>query len=124
MNDITERLFKLCELKGVVPTNVLKELGISTSSFTEWKKGKASPGLKPLMQFSEYFDVSMDYLVFGKESGGSRLLEFSNPREAAFVRKFNQLTTELQDSVLTYMDGMITALNLTVPEEQGKKSLA
>lgn len=76
MSDTISRLYELMEKKGIKATPLSKELGIPSSSFPDWKKGKASPSLKALMQFSEYFDVSLDYLVYGKEH--SSVLEFSS----------------------------------------------
>jgi transcriptional regulator with XRE-family HTH domain len=49
------------------PNQVGKELGISSASFTKWKNG-STPTVDALIKLSEYFDVSIDYLVFGDKA--------------------------------------------------------
>ena len=67
MSDLLERVYRLMNKHDIKPTQLAKQLGMSTSTFTDWSKGKGSPSLKAVMQFAEYFDVSLDYLVYGKE---------------------------------------------------------
>ena len=67
MSDLLERVYRLMSKHDIKPTQLAKQLGMSTSTFTDWSKGKGSPSLKAVMQFAEYFDVSLDYLVYGKE---------------------------------------------------------
>ena len=66
MTDLLKRIYKLMDRENIKPTQLAKVLNMSTSTFTDWSKGKGSPSLKAVMQFSEYFDVSIDYLVYGK----------------------------------------------------------
>ena len=67
MSDLLKRVYDLMEKAEIKPTQLSKELGMSTSTFSDWAKGKGSPSLKAVMQFAEYFDVSLDYLVYGKD---------------------------------------------------------
>lgn len=61
-----EILQNLCTLKGTTITAVLKELKISTSKGTAWKKGSIPNGTI-LSKLADYFGVTTDYLM-GKES--------------------------------------------------------
>ena len=60
-------LIELCKQKGMKPNQVGKELGISSASFTKWKNGSV-PTVDALMKIAGYFNVSIDYLVYGKVS--------------------------------------------------------
>lgn len=56
----------LCNKKKISPTATLKEIGVSTSKLTAWKNG-STPSVAVLILISEFFNVSIDYLVYGKE---------------------------------------------------------
>ena len=60
---IVDRLLKLMDERNLKPAQITRELGISGSSFTDWKKGKGSPSLDIILKFADYFNVSLDYLV-------------------------------------------------------------
>lgn len=60
---------ELCNKKGVAPNFVAKRLGFSTGTVTWWKKGRL-PRDTALLKLSEYFGVSVDYLL-GKNTGES-----------------------------------------------------
>lgn len=62
-----EIFLKLLEEKGLNSNQVSKATGISTSTFTDWKKGRSKPNQKNMLKIAEYFGVSLDYLMTGKE---------------------------------------------------------
>lgn len=59
---------KLLEKKGVTAYRVSKETGVGRSTFTDWKLGRSEPKGKKLEKIAEYFGVSVDYLMTGKET--------------------------------------------------------
>lgn len=65
----TYDLFYMLTLKNDVrPSDVSKETGISSTVFSEWKKGKSQPKIDKLAKIAEYFGVPLDYFT-GKASG-------------------------------------------------------
>jgi len=42
-------------------------LGLKNVAFSEWKSGKSKSYRKYLIEIAKFFDVSLDYLVYGKE---------------------------------------------------------
>lgn len=66
----------LCKQKGVTPNKVSKETGISTATLTNWKQGKYTPKIDKLQLISNYFGVSLEYLMRKED------VEW-NPREQA-----------------------------------------
>ena len=120
---IVNRLLKLMDEQNLKPAQITRELGISGSSFTDWKKGKGSPSLDVIVKFADYFDVSLDYIVRGEDfkSPAGESLEISNQKERQCLKKFRKLTPILQDKLLLYAAGMIAAM----PDEfEGEKRLS
>ena len=46
---------------------VAMDLSISREALSHYENGKRSPDVSMLVAFSEYFNVSIDYLITGKE---------------------------------------------------------
>ena len=46
---------------------VAMDLAISREALSYYETGKRSPDVEMLVKLSKYFDVSIDYLVFGEE---------------------------------------------------------
>ena len=46
---------------------VAMDLSISREALSHYENGKRSPDISMLVAFSEYFNVSIDYLIMGKE---------------------------------------------------------
>lgn len=65
MYDVFE---KLCEQHNVTPYAVGKATGIRTGTFTNWKKGRYNPKIDKLQLIADYFGVSVDYLMTGKDT--------------------------------------------------------
>lgn len=66
MYEIFEKLLKERSLKT---SDVVKGTGLSSTFFTEWKKGKSKlPNVANLIKVADYFDVSLDYLVGRKRT--------------------------------------------------------
>lgn len=62
-----EIFIKLLEEKGISTRKLALELGISPSTFTDWKNGRSKPNLDKMVKIADYFGVSVHYLVTGKE---------------------------------------------------------
>lgn len=75
-DEIYERFEKLKEVKGVTSYAVAKATGITTTTLTNWGKGKYTPKQDKLQLIADYFGVTLDYLVKGEER------EISKPEQA------------------------------------------
>ena len=58
---------QLCQKKGITPGGVARELGLSRSTLRDWKLGR-TPRVDTLMKIADYFGVSVEYLMTGKET--------------------------------------------------------
>ena len=52
---------------GITAYKVAKETGISTATLSNWKQGKYTPKQDKLQKIADYFGVSLEYLMTGKE---------------------------------------------------------
>lgn len=68
MYEIFEELLKE---RGVRVADVTRATGISSSTFTDWKKGRYVPKTDKLQKIADYFGVSLDYLT--KTSSGANI---------------------------------------------------
>lgn len=57
---------KLLKEQNVRASDVSKATGINPTVFSEWKKGKSSPKIDKLQKIADYFNVSLEYLMSGK----------------------------------------------------------
>ena len=57
----------LLQKHGVSTYKVSKETGIAQSVFSAWKNGVSTPKQDKLIKIADYFGVTVDYLMTGKE---------------------------------------------------------
>lgn len=57
------------KMRGLNQLKVAMDLSISREALSHYETGKRSPDVEMLIRFSKYFDVSIDYLITGKEFG-------------------------------------------------------
>lgn len=70
-----EKVERLMQEKGVKASDVAKAIGISSSVFTDWKKGRYTPKADKLYAIAKYFGVPMDF--FFDEEAANRIAEES-----------------------------------------------
>ena len=63
-------LKKIRKQKKLNQLKVALDLNISREALSHYENGKRSPDLQMLRRLSEYFGVSIDYLVNGREYNG------------------------------------------------------
>ena len=60
-------LRKIRKAKGYNQLKVATDLSISRESLSYYENGRRSPDIEMLLILSEYFNVSIDYLIRGEE---------------------------------------------------------
>lgn len=61
-----ERLDMLLREHGITPYRLAKNIGMSQSSLSEWKRGNSVPKYENMVKIADYFNVPVSYLT-GKE---------------------------------------------------------
>ncbi len=60
-------LYEIRKKKGYSQLKVAMDLSISREALSYYENGMRCPNLEMLVKFSEYFNVSIHYLITGKE---------------------------------------------------------
>lgn len=63
-----ERLFDLRRQAGLSQEELANLLGVTRQAVQKWEAGTSRPDMDNLVSLAEYFKVSLDYLVTGKEA--------------------------------------------------------
>lgn len=58
---------QLCAKAGVTPYRVCKETGLTTATISNWKAGRYTPKQDKMKKIADYFGVTVDYLMTGKD---------------------------------------------------------
>jgi len=123
MSDIIERILYLVDNSNKTASDILTELELSKSSISEWKKRKAKPSTDAVIKFAQYFGVSTDYLLLGKEE--NTVVQIGDNAdlstdEADLLSYFRELPRSNQRSILVQMENMINQEKEQSATKQGK----
>ena len=67
-----QRLYELRRNKSISQEEFAELLDVSRQSISKWENDKAYPEMTRLLFMSDYFDVSLDYLMRGTEASRSK----------------------------------------------------
>lgn len=94
----------LCDKKGVSCNKAVTDMGLSNSTPTKWKKTGATPDSKTLSLISDYFSVSISYLLTGEETEKAPALTKKDERDVA--RTVEKIMEHLAGSGELMFDGV------------------
>ncbi|MDE7194477.1 MAG: helix-turn-helix domain-containing protein [Oscillospiraceae bacterium] len=57
-----ERFVELLQEQGVTAYRVSKETGVTQTTLSDWKTGRAAPKMATLQKIADYFGVTLDWL--------------------------------------------------------------
>lgn len=63
-----KKLYELRKKHGISQEELADKLNVSRQTISKWELGESTPDMEKLRGLSDYFDVSLDELVMGKES--------------------------------------------------------
>ncbi len=66
--DFWDRIAHSLKAADMTQYQLAEECGIPLATFNKWKKGRVYPRADIVLRMSEILDVSMEYLLTGKES--------------------------------------------------------
>ena len=59
---------QLLQKNGISAYRVSKEAGVTQTALSNWKSGRNTPSTQTLQKIADYFGVTIDYLMTGKEA--------------------------------------------------------
>lgn len=95
--DIGNRVRRLRESRGLLQKTVAAEAGVGRSWLNQVEMGKRDePRLEDLAKVAAYFDVSLDYLVTGREPDADRdvVIQGTSEEKAAILRRLSRLPAD------------------------------
>lgn len=87
--NFSERLADLMRKKGVNWKTISEELHIGLNQKRKWETKNSVPDGKTLIKLAEYFEVSAEYLLTGKEETPT-----TEKNAGDFYKMYNMLTAE------------------------------
>jgi transcriptional regulator with XRE-family HTH domain len=98
------RIQYLMEQNNITSSKLCSDLGLAKSSITDWKKGKAKPSVEALIKISRYFNVSLDWLITGKEYEKK-----ISDEELEILEIYNRLDSEKKAEARGFIKGLLAA---------------
>lgn len=112
MYEIFEQLLKK---HGVTAYRVAKETGVTTATLTNWKNGKYTPKQDKLQKIADYFGVSLEYLMTGKEK------ETNAPSAVQLFSGVSTFKREMEDLFVDSDLGLLISVYNYVPRDLKRK---
>lgn len=101
----------LLDEKGLKNADVARATGISNMTLSDWKRGKSVPKSDKMRKIAEYLNVSVDYLMTGKDGAFTKeiaetdaKLLFINKEIKEYALKLNNLPKEKQKIIMDLID--------------------
>lgn len=86
---------KLLEKYGVTAYKVSKATGIAGSTFSDWKSGRSTPKQEKLQKIADYFGVTVEYLMTGKEEPKEKAPEMTAKDERDIAKDLDRIMEKL-----------------------------
>lgn len=89
---------QLLQKHGVSPYKVSKDTGVTQTSLSNWKTGKSTPTTKTLQRLADYFGVTLDYLMTGKEEPKEKSPELTARDEKDITKTLNKIMEQFENN--------------------------
>lgn len=106
MDGIGKRIRYLRETKELSMNELEDLLGASRGSVNKWEKGSI-PGGKYLVSLSDFFEVSTDWILKGKEHVSNEQIANSPPEDLELLAKFHRLTERQKGKIEGHIEEML-----------------
>ena len=107
------RLKELREEYALTQTQLAKELGFTQNIISKWEKGRIEPNIQTLVILSNYFHVTIDYLI-GKDNSvltEENSIEIITDEEKELLKEFKDLSQTQKYQVTGYIQGLKSISN-------------
>lgn len=107
------RLTEIRKKANISQEELAELLDVSRQSISKWENDKAYPEMTRLIFISDYFKVSLDYLMRGEEKETVELPKpekLEEDKNRSLLRIWNDFTSNLSDNQKRLLTVMITVL--------------
>ena len=96
---------QLLQKHGVTPYKVAKEAGVTQTALSNWKSGRSTPSSKTLQKIADYFGITVDYLMTGKDNHKEKAPELTGRDERDIEKILNNTREQLLSQEGLMFDG-------------------
>jgi len=64
--EFNKKLYELRKQKGLSQDELANKLNVTRQTISKWEIGETTPEMEKLTVLSDYFEISLDELIFGK----------------------------------------------------------
>ena len=87
---------QLLQKYGLTAYKVSKETGITQSTLSDWKRGRSTPKTENMKKIADYFGVTVEYLMTGKEEPKERAPELTARDERDITKDLDRIMAEIR----------------------------
>ncbi|USK61294.1 helix-turn-helix domain-containing protein [Peribacillus asahii] len=104
---LAEKLKNLRNSRKFTQQYVADYLGVTRQAYAKYENGHSQPDADSLAKLAKFYDVSIDYLVTGKEQTNldSKLPSFSEKEEKDIAKKLESILNDLDSDSGLAFDG-------------------
>ena len=98
------RFFEIISKKGITPYSISKNVGIATSTLSDWKNGKSMPKSDKMKKIADYIGADVDYIITGEKKTD---FESLGKEHAELLKMYEMLNREEKEQILNMMKLLI-----------------
>ena len=109
---ISERILKVLKDRDMTQVEFAKQVGIATSTISEWKKKKTNPAANKIMNICNVLQITPEQLLTGKGIEDEEEIAAASPEsrftpyDIQLIEDFHGLKEEQQKRLVTYMEAL------------------
>ena len=109
---ISERILKVLKERNMTQVEFAKQVGIATSTISEWKKRKTNPSVDKLMDICNVLQITPEQLLTGKGIEDEDEIALATPEsrftplDIQIVEDYHSLKEEQQKRLMAYMEAL------------------
>ena len=109
---ISERILKVLKDRDMTQIEFAKQVGIATSTISEWKKKKTNPAVDKIMNICNVLQITPEQLLTGKGIEDEEEIAAASPEsrftpyDIQLIEDFHGLKEEQQKRLVAYMEAL------------------
>ncbi len=109
---ISERIIKVMKERHMTQTEFAKQVGIASSTISEWKKKKTNPTVEKIMDICNVLQITPEQLLTGKgiedeeEIAAASPSSKFTPGDIQMIEDYHHLKEEQQKRLMAYMEAL------------------
>lgn len=109
---VSERIIKVLKERNITQAEFAKQVGIATSTISEWKKKKTNPRVEKIMDICNVLHITPEQLLTGKGIEDEEEIATScpeskfTPQDIRIIEDYHGFKEEQQKRLMAYMEAL------------------